>query len=161
MFKEFKEFAMRGNVLDLAIGLILGAAFGTIVTSFVNDILMPPIGLALGKVDFTNLFIDLSGKGFRHAGRGKGGGRAHCQHWRVSECGHQFPDSCPRDLLAGPPDQPAQDPARGNSDQQALLVLLLRYPGAGHPVPELHVDLESGVVFPGQKTSVRTGIPAE
>ena len=64
MFKEFKEFAMRGNVLDLAIGLILGAAFGTIVTSFVNDILMPPIGLALGKVDFTNLFIDLSGRGF-------------------------------------------------------------------------------------------------
>jgi len=64
MLKEFKEFAMRGNVLDLAIGFILGAAFGTIVTSFVNDILMPPIGMAVGKVDFTNLFIDLSGGGF-------------------------------------------------------------------------------------------------
>ena len=61
MFKEFKEFAMRGNVLDLAIGIIIGAAFGKIVTSFVSDILMPPIGRALGKVDFTNLFINLSG----------------------------------------------------------------------------------------------------
>ena len=61
MFKEFKEFAMRGNVLDLAVGVIIGAAFGKIVTSFVNDVLMPPIGLLVGKVDFSNLFIDLSG----------------------------------------------------------------------------------------------------
>ncbi len=61
MFKEFKEFAMRGNVLDLAIGVILGAAFGKIVSSFVNDILMPPISLLLGNVDFSNLFIALSG----------------------------------------------------------------------------------------------------
>jgi large conductance mechanosensitive channel len=61
MFKEFKEFAMRGNVIDLAVGLIIGAAFGKIITSFVNDILMPPIGLVLGKVDFTNLFLILSG----------------------------------------------------------------------------------------------------
>jgi large conductance mechanosensitive channel len=62
MFKEFKEFAIRGNVLDLAIGIIIGAAFGKIVTSFVNDVLMPPIGLLLGKVDFTNMFISLSGQ---------------------------------------------------------------------------------------------------
>ncbi|MFY9554804.1 MAG: large-conductance mechanosensitive channel protein MscL [Blastocatellia bacterium] len=61
MLKEFKEFAMRGNVLDLAIGLIIGAAFGKIITSFVSDILMPPIGLLLGKVDFANLYINLSG----------------------------------------------------------------------------------------------------
>jgi len=60
MFKEFKEFAMRGSVLDLAIGIIIGAAFGKIITSFVGDILMPPIGLLLGKVDFNNLFINLS-----------------------------------------------------------------------------------------------------
>jgi large conductance mechanosensitive channel len=60
MFKEFKEFIMRGNVMDLAIGIVIGAAFGRIVTSFVSDILMPPIGLALGKVDFSNLFINLS-----------------------------------------------------------------------------------------------------
>ncbi len=60
MFKEFKEFIMRGNVLDLAIGIIIGGAFGKIVSSFVSDILMPPIGLLLGKVDFSNLFINLS-----------------------------------------------------------------------------------------------------
>ncbi len=64
MLKEFKEFAMRGNVLDMAIGIIIGAAFGKIVTSFVNDILMPPIGLILGKVDFSNLFLSLSGKSY-------------------------------------------------------------------------------------------------
>jgi large conductance mechanosensitive channel len=61
MLREFKAFAMRGNMLDLAIGIILGAAFGRIITSFVNDILMPPIGLLLGNVDFANLFINLSG----------------------------------------------------------------------------------------------------
>ena len=59
MLKEFKEFAMRGNVIDMAIGIIIGAAFGKIITSVVNDILMPPIGLILGKVDFSNLFINL------------------------------------------------------------------------------------------------------
>jgi len=64
MLKEFKEFAMRGNVLDLAIGVIIGGAFGKIVTSLVNDIIMPPIGLLLGQVNFKDLFIDLSGKGY-------------------------------------------------------------------------------------------------
>ena len=61
MWKEFKKFALRGNVLDMAIGIIIGAAFGKIITSFVNDILMPPIGLLLGRVDFANLYINLSG----------------------------------------------------------------------------------------------------
>ena len=60
MIKEFKEFAMRGNVLDMAVGIIIGAAFGQIVTSFVQDILMPPIGRLLGHVDFSNLFVSLS-----------------------------------------------------------------------------------------------------
>ncbi|MFI5394068.1 MAG: large-conductance mechanosensitive channel protein MscL [Candidatus Binatia bacterium] len=62
MLKAFKEFAMRGNVLDMAVGIIIGAAFGKIITSFVGDILMPPLGLLLGKVDFSNLFISLSGQ---------------------------------------------------------------------------------------------------
>jgi len=61
MFKEFREFAMRGNVLDMAVGIIIGIAFGAIVNSLVNDIIMPPIGLALGRIDFSNLFINLSG----------------------------------------------------------------------------------------------------
>jgi large conductance mechanosensitive channel len=60
VFKEFKEFAMRGNVLDMAIGIVIGAAFGSIVTSFVQDILMPPIGRLVGHVDFSNLFISLN-----------------------------------------------------------------------------------------------------
>lgn len=61
MLKEFREFALKGNVLDMAVGIIIGAAFGTIVQSLVNDVLMPPIGLLLGGVDFTNLFIVLPG----------------------------------------------------------------------------------------------------
>jgi large conductance mechanosensitive channel len=64
MLKEFKEFAMKGNVLDLAVGFIIGAAFGKIVSSLVSDIIMPPIGVILGKVDFSNLFVTLSGPSF-------------------------------------------------------------------------------------------------
>ena len=59
MFKEFKEFAMRGNVVDMAVGIIIGAAFGTIINSFVADIIMPPIGLILGNVDFSGMFVIL------------------------------------------------------------------------------------------------------
>ena len=62
MLKEFKEFAMRGNVVDMAVGLIIGAAFGKIVTSLVNDVIMPPIGLLLGNVDFSNLAVTLRDK---------------------------------------------------------------------------------------------------
>lgn len=64
MLKEFKEFAMRGNVLDMAVGIIIGAAFGRIVTSLVNDIIMPPIGLVLGRVDFSSLFLNISGTSY-------------------------------------------------------------------------------------------------
>lgn len=62
MWKEFKEFAMRGNVIDMAVGIIIGAAFGRVVTSLVNDIMMPPIGFLLGKVDFSKLSITLHQK---------------------------------------------------------------------------------------------------
>ena len=67
MVKEFKEFAMRGNVVDMAVGIIIEAAFGTIVTSLVADVLMPPIGLLLGSIDFANLFIVLK-EGAKAAG---------------------------------------------------------------------------------------------
>jgi large conductance mechanosensitive channel len=63
MWKEFRLFILRGNVLELAVAVIIGATFGRVVTSLVEDLLMPPVGLALGGVDFTNLFIDLSGRG--------------------------------------------------------------------------------------------------
>ena len=64
MWKEFKEFLQRGNVVDLAVAVVIGGAFGAIVTSLVKDILMPPVGLLLGKVDFANLFIDMSRGGY-------------------------------------------------------------------------------------------------
>jgi large conductance mechanosensitive channel len=76
MYSEFKTFIMRGNVVDLAVGVIIGAAFGKIVTSFVEDVLMPPIGLALGKVDFSNLFINLSGKDYPSVAAAKQAGAA-------------------------------------------------------------------------------------
>ncbi|MDA8429835.1 MAG: large conductance mechanosensitive channel protein MscL [Geobacteraceae bacterium] len=64
MLKEFKEFALKGNVIDLAIGIIIGAAFNKVVQSLVNDIIMPPIGMLMGKMDFSALFVNLSGKQF-------------------------------------------------------------------------------------------------
>jgi len=76
MLKEFKEFAMRGNVLDMAVGIIIGAAFGKIITSLVNDILMPPLGLILGKVDFSNLFLNISGKEYDSLAAAKAAGAA-------------------------------------------------------------------------------------
>jgi large conductance mechanosensitive channel len=76
MLKDFKAFVMRGNVLDLAVGVIIGAAFGKIVSSFVEDILMPPVGLLLGHVDFSNLFVNLSGKDFPTVAAAKAAGAA-------------------------------------------------------------------------------------
>ena len=76
MLKEFKEFIARGNVVDLAVAVVIGAAFGKIVTSFVEDVLMPPIGLALGSVDFSNLFLNLSGKDFPSVAAAKAAGAA-------------------------------------------------------------------------------------
>jgi large conductance mechanosensitive channel len=74
MLKEFKEFIMRGNVLDLAVAVVIGAAVGKIVASFVEDILMPPIGLALGGADFSSLFINLSGKAYPSVAAAKAAG---------------------------------------------------------------------------------------
>lgn len=64
MLKEFREFAIKGSVMDLAVGVIIGSAFGKIVTSLVSDMIMPPIGVLLGKVDFSDLYVNLSGKGY-------------------------------------------------------------------------------------------------
>ena len=76
MFKEFKEFAMRGNVIDMAVGIIIGAAFGRIITSLVSDVIMPPIGLLLGKVDFSGLFLNISGKSYDTLAAAKAAGAA-------------------------------------------------------------------------------------
>jgi len=76
MLKEFKEFAMRGNVVDMAVGIIIGAAFGRIISSLVADIIMPPIGLILGRVDFSGLFLNLSGKSYDTLAAAKAAGAA-------------------------------------------------------------------------------------
>jgi large conductance mechanosensitive channel len=76
MLKEFKEFAMRGNVLDMAVGIIIGAAFGKIVSSLVDDVLMPPIGKVLGNMDFSNLFISLNGQTYASVAAAKVAGAA-------------------------------------------------------------------------------------
>ena len=76
MLKEFREFAMRGNVVDLAVGFIMGAAFSKIVNSLVNDVIMPPIGLLLGKVDFSSLFINLSSTHYDSIAAAKAAGAA-------------------------------------------------------------------------------------
>jgi large conductance mechanosensitive channel len=73
-FNEFKEFAMRGNVIDMAVGIVIGVAFGAIVNSFVNDVLMPPIGLLLGNVDFSDLYVNLSGQEYASATEAKAAG---------------------------------------------------------------------------------------
>lgn len=76
MIKEFKEFVMRGNVVDLAVAVIIGGAFGKIVTSLVNDVVMPPIGLLLGNVNFSDLFINLSSKDYASLAEAKAAGAA-------------------------------------------------------------------------------------
>jgi large conductance mechanosensitive channel len=76
MFKEFKEFALKGNVIDLAIGIIIGAAFNKVIQSLVNDIIMPPVGMLMGKMDFSALFINLSGKPFETLAEAKKAGAA-------------------------------------------------------------------------------------
>jgi large conductance mechanosensitive channel len=76
MLKEFKAFIMRGNVLDLAVAVIIGGAFGKIVSSFVSDVVMPPIGLLLGKVDFSNLYINMSGGTYESLAAAKEAGAA-------------------------------------------------------------------------------------
>jgi large conductance mechanosensitive channel len=76
MIKEFREFIQKGNVLDMAVGFIMGASFGKIVTSLISDVLMPPIGLLLGKVDFAGLYINLSGRPFESLAAAKAAGAA-------------------------------------------------------------------------------------
>ena len=92
MLKEFKAFAMKGNVLDMAVGIIIGAAFGRIITSLVSDVLMPPIGLILGKVDFSSLFLNISGTPYPTMAAGQGCRCRHDQRWNISEHGPRFCD---------------------------------------------------------------------
>ena len=95
MLQEFKEFALRGNVVDMAVGIIIGAAFSTIVRSLVDDIVMPPIGVVTGGVDFSNIFVTLNGEHYEFARAGAAGGCADAQCRRLHQQRDQLPDCRP------------------------------------------------------------------
>ena len=97
MLNDFKTFIAKGNVLDLAVAVIMGAAFGAVVTSMVNDMVMPPIGLMLGGVDFKDLFIPLNGQSYATLAAGRRPAPGACIR-AVSEHCHQFSDHCVRSL---------------------------------------------------------------
>jgi len=86
MLKEFKKFALSGNALELAVGIIIGASFGRIVSSLVNDILTPPLGLIIGKVDFSNLFLSLDGKVYKSLSEAKAAGAATINYGLFMNC---------------------------------------------------------------------------
>ncbi len=137
MFSEFKKFAMRGNVLDLAVGVIIGASFSGIVNSLVKDVIMPPIGLALGGVDFSNFFLVIKG-GPKESGAlchpgGCGQGQCRDDQLRpVRQCRYQLPDRRLRAVPAGAPDQPAagrrrrKPPPRRRPPRKSLLLRDIR-----------------------------------
>ena len=112
MLKEFKEFAMKGNVLDMAIGVIIGGAFGKIVTSLVSDVLMPPLGLLLGKVDFSSLFLNLSGLPQPSLAAAKAAGAPTVNYGVFLADRLGFHHHCVRDLYDREASEPAQDAGR-------------------------------------------------
>ena len=108
MLEEFKKFAMRGNVVDMAVGIIIGAAFGKIVDSLVKDLIMPPIGLLLGKVDFFNLLVRRHRRPLSQRRCGAEGRCGHLQLRHVHQHLHFFPDRRLRGVRADPRDQPPE-----------------------------------------------------
>ncbi len=138
---DFKAFVMRGNVVDLAVGVIIGAAFGKIVSSMVDDILMPPIGRALGQVDFSDFFINLGDKGpYRDPGRGKRSRSANTKLRHIPQHGHQFPH---RGVLRvyHHPDHSQVDKqacAAGAGDDEGLPAVCDEHSDCGEEVRALH-----------------------
>ena len=109
MIKEFKQFIMRGNVLDLAVGIIIGGAFGKIISSLVDDIIMPPIGLLLGKVDFANLYHPAGWQHICFIGRSQGSRSGYFELWLVYQYVDQLSD---RRICHIPLDQTGQPAAK-------------------------------------------------
>ena len=108
MLGEFRDFAMRGNMLDMAVGIIVGAAFGRVVSSFVSDVLMPPIGLFMGRSDFSSKFINLSGHAYTTLAEAKAAGAPTLDYWSVLQCSSRFLDCCLCGFHAGPPSEQTQ-----------------------------------------------------
>ena len=147
MFKEFKEFAMKGNVVDMAVGIIIGGAFGTIVKSLVDNVLMPPVGLLLGGGGFLRLLPSPEGRGearpLQHTGRGSGCGRRLPQFRPLLECGHQLHHRGLRAVHAHQRDEPAEagaGGAGGGAHHQGLSLLPYGYTHPCNAVPQLHVS---------------------
>ena len=147
MVKEFKEFAMKGSVVDMAVGIIIGGAFGTIVKSLVDDVLMPPIGLLLGGGRFFKLIYCPQGRchscsALCRPGGCQGRGCSGDQLWPFSECGNHFSNRCICSIHAHTQYQFAQAPGRGTSsraDHQRLPVLPVDDSDQGKPLPQLHL----------------------
>ena len=144
MLKEFKEFAARGNVIDLAVGVIIGAAFGKIVTSLVNDIVMPPIGMLLGQVDFKNFFVALNRQSYASLAEAQKAGAPDAQLRPVPQHGVRVPDRGLRCLPAGPSDQSAQETGVGGLHDQGVPALPVENSGRGVAMRALHVGSRAG-----------------
>lgn len=146
MLREFKAFAMRGNVVDMAVGIILGTAFGTIVKSPVSDVLMPPIGLILGNVDFSNLFLVLSPGAtpgpYATVVEAQRTGAVTLNYGGLHQHGHQLPHRGVCHVLVGALDQSA---AAGGSrsarrpHEEGVPLLFLDDPDPGHALPAVHL----------------------
>ena len=145
MLKEFRDFALRGNVVDLVVGFTVGAAFGGVVKSLVDDVIMPPIGLLLGKVNFSSLFIALNGKIYLVPRRGEGRRSTDSELWFIRKHTGQFFDRGFRGLYPGQTNQQTHaEKGRGacRADDKGLSILLHGHSGPGHPLPELHIRPE-------------------
>ncbi len=139
MWKEFKAFAMRGNVMDMAVGIIIGAAFGRIITSLVTDVLMPPLGLALGKVDFSSLFMNISGTPYATLAAAKAAGAATINYGLFINSVIDFLIVAFVIFLMVQHDQSLEQACTGSrSCDERLPVLLQRDSHQGHALPELH-----------------------
>ena len=112
MLGEFRDFAMRGNMLDMAVGIIVGAAFGRVVSSFVSDVLMPPVSLFTGRSDFSGRFINLSGHAYATLAEAKAASSGHSELRSVSECCSRLLDRCVRSVHAHPTGKPPEGQAR-------------------------------------------------
>ena len=138
ILKEFRDFAARGNVIDLAVGVIIGAAFGKIVASLVADIVMPPIGMLLGGVDFSNLFVALNRATYATLAEAKAAGAPTINYGVFLNTVLRVPDRRLRDLPARAADQPVEGARRGDADAR-LSVLPVEDPRQSHAVRALHV----------------------
>ncbi len=135
MWNEFKKFAIQGNALDLAVGVIIGAAFGRIVTSLVDDVLMPPLGLITREGRFLESVPQPHRPALRFAGRGQGGRSADDQLRGVPEQRHQLRDRRLRDLHPGAADQSPQGSAAGGAREAGRAGRALRRGEGAHPDP--------------------------